>query len=166
MSCGVGCKRGSDPVLLWLWHKPAATASIRPLAWEPPCATGAALEKAKRPKKKKKGDIPLEDSRNVFNKLHFSALLPSMSRPVEKSHPHSLQKHFSCPSSWLTVDQRRHKGGAHAPLLGTEVHLLIKCSLVLMVLPTSLVIVELKSADHNLKWGSFLCSRVTHLEEG
>jgi len=31
-----------------------ATALIRPLAWEPPCATGAALEKAKRPKKKGK----------------------------------------------------------------------------------------------------------------
>ena len=27
---------------------------IRPLAWEPPYATGAALEKAKRQKKKKK----------------------------------------------------------------------------------------------------------------
>ena len=22
MSCGVSCKRGSDPVLLWLWHRP------------------------------------------------------------------------------------------------------------------------------------------------
>jgi len=40
--------------LLWLWHRPAATAPIRPLAWEPPCAAGAALEKTKRQKKKKK----------------------------------------------------------------------------------------------------------------
>ena len=31
-----------------------AIAPIRPLAWEAPCATGAALEKAKTPKKKKK----------------------------------------------------------------------------------------------------------------
>ena len=48
MSCGVGCRRGSDPTLLWLWGRPAATALIRPLAWEPPYATGEALEKAKR----------------------------------------------------------------------------------------------------------------------
>ena len=50
-SCGIGCRRGSDPKLLWLWHRPAATAPIRPLAWEPPYAAGAAPEKAKRPKK-------------------------------------------------------------------------------------------------------------------
>ena len=44
-----------DPVLLWLWCRPSARALIRPLAWEPPYAVGAALEKAKkRPKKKKK----------------------------------------------------------------------------------------------------------------
>ena len=35
-----------------LWCRPAATAPIRPLAWEPPCAVGVALEKAKRPKTK------------------------------------------------------------------------------------------------------------------
>ena len=54
MSCGVGRRRGSDPVLLWLWHRPEATAPIRPLPWEPPHAMGAALGKAKRQKKKKK----------------------------------------------------------------------------------------------------------------
>ena len=47
MSCGVGCRHGSDPSLLWLWHRLAATASIQPLAWEPPYAMGAALEKKK-----------------------------------------------------------------------------------------------------------------------
>ena len=30
--CGVGCSRGSDPALLWLWHRPVATAPIQPLA--------------------------------------------------------------------------------------------------------------------------------------
>ena len=54
MSCGVGCRRGSDSALLWFWHRPVATAPIRPLAWEPLHATGAALEKAKRQKKNKK----------------------------------------------------------------------------------------------------------------
>ena len=56
MSCGVGLRLGSDLVWLWLWlwRRPAATAPIRPLAWEAPNATGAALEKAKRRKKKKR----------------------------------------------------------------------------------------------------------------
>ena len=54
MSCGVGHRRGSNPEVLWLWHRLAATAPIRPLAWEPPYASGAALKKAKRQKGKKK----------------------------------------------------------------------------------------------------------------
>ena len=54
MSYGVGHRHGSDPMLLWLWCRLAATALIRPLAWELPYAAGAAIEKTKRPKKKKK----------------------------------------------------------------------------------------------------------------
>ena len=53
MSCGVGCRRGSDPMLLWLWFRLAATAPIRPVAWEPPHAMEATLEKAERQKKQK-----------------------------------------------------------------------------------------------------------------
>ena len=53
MSCGVGRRHSSDPTLLWLWRRPATIAPIRPLAWEPPYAMGAALEKAKKTKKKK-----------------------------------------------------------------------------------------------------------------
>ena len=49
-SCGVGCRGGSDVVFLWLGCRLAATALIRPLAWEPPYASGAAVEKAKRQK--------------------------------------------------------------------------------------------------------------------
>ena len=40
-----------DLVLLWLWCRPAATTLIRPLAWEPPYAMGAALNSKKRKKK-------------------------------------------------------------------------------------------------------------------
>ena len=40
--------------MLWLWLRLEATALIRPLAWEPLYATGAALEKTKKRKKKKK----------------------------------------------------------------------------------------------------------------
>ena len=52
MSCGVGHRHGSDLVLLWLWHRPEATALIRLLAWEPLCAAGAALKKKKKKDKK------------------------------------------------------------------------------------------------------------------
>ena len=54
VSCGVGHSLGSDPVLLWLWHRPAATAPIRPLTWEPPYVMGVALENTKKEKKKRK----------------------------------------------------------------------------------------------------------------
>ena len=54
MSCGIGRRLGSDLVLLCLWPRLVAAALIRPLAWEPPCAAGAALEKAKSQKKEKK----------------------------------------------------------------------------------------------------------------
>ena len=54
VSCGGGRRRGSDPVLLWLWRRPAATAPIRPLVWELPYAVGAALKGQKTQKKKKK----------------------------------------------------------------------------------------------------------------
>ena len=46
VSCGEGCRRW------WLWCRLVATAPIWPLAWEPPYAEGAGLEKAKRQKTK------------------------------------------------------------------------------------------------------------------
>ena len=45
MCCGVGYRSSSNLVLLWLWCRPAATAQIRPLAWEPPYAAGAEKKK-------------------------------------------------------------------------------------------------------------------------
>ena len=47
MSCGVGPRRGSYLVLLWLLCRltAAATALIQPLAREPPYVTGGALNK-------------------------------------------------------------------------------------------------------------------------
>ena len=63
MSCGVGQRHSSDLVLWWLWRGLAATAPIRPLAWEPPYAEEVAQEIAtttttttttKRQKTKKK----------------------------------------------------------------------------------------------------------------
>ena len=51
MNCGVGHRYGLDLALLWPWHRLAATAPIRPLAWEPPYAAGAALKRQKDKKK-------------------------------------------------------------------------------------------------------------------
>ena len=48
LSCGVGQRLNSVPTLLWC--RPAATALIGTLAWEPPYAVGVA---PKRQKKKK-----------------------------------------------------------------------------------------------------------------
>ena len=64
MSCGVYRRWGSDPVLLWLWRSPAATALIRPLAWEPPYTTGVALKNKKdknKNKNKNKYDFRIEN---------------------------------------------------------------------------------------------------------
>ena len=53
MSCGVVCRHGSDLVLLWLWHTPAAVAPIQPLAWELLYATGVALKNKQQKTKQK-----------------------------------------------------------------------------------------------------------------
>ena len=55
-----------DPVLLWLWCRPVATAPIRPLAWEPPYAVGVALERQKKDQKnqKKQKTKKLSDNQN------------------------------------------------------------------------------------------------------
>ena len=45
MSHGIGHRHGSDPALLWLWCRPAASATTEPLAWELPYAVGMALKK-------------------------------------------------------------------------------------------------------------------------
>ena len=50
MSCDVGCRRGLDPALLWLWYRLVAMAPTGPLAWESPYAVGVAQEMAKKTK--------------------------------------------------------------------------------------------------------------------
>jgi len=66
VSCGVGCRRGSDPALLWLWRRPVATAPIQPLAWEPPYATGVAQEIATTKDKKTKDQKKSKTSRRIW----------------------------------------------------------------------------------------------------
>ena len=55
--------------LLCPWHRPAATAPTRPLAWELPYAAGAALKSKKRKEKKRK-----EKKKNVFSVLKNSVI--------------------------------------------------------------------------------------------
>ena len=52
MSFGLDHRHSSDPTLLWLWHRPAAAALIRPLALEFPCVVGTALKKQTNKKQK------------------------------------------------------------------------------------------------------------------
>ena len=46
MSCGIGRRHTSDPELLW--HRLAAAAAVRPLAWDLPYAAGVAIKSKKR----------------------------------------------------------------------------------------------------------------------
>ena len=45
---GVGRGCDADPVLPWLWCRPAAATLIRPQAWEHPYATGVAIKKREK----------------------------------------------------------------------------------------------------------------------
>ena len=78
MSCGVGHRHSSDPMLLWLWHRPAAIAPSWPLAWKPPYAMGVALKRKKKKKRKKKELLwtklwPVPFHRPIFAWLRNSA---------------------------------------------------------------------------------------------
>ena len=54
MSYAIGRRCGSDLALLWLWHRPAATALIQHLTWELPYAAGVALKRQKIKEKKER----------------------------------------------------------------------------------------------------------------
>ena len=71
MSCGVGHRRGLDPMLIWLWCRLAIVATIRPLAWELLYAVAVGL------KKDQKKETPSPPSKALENAtLHrLSALL-------------------------------------------------------------------------------------------
>ena len=53
MTYGVGCRLGSDPTLLWLWRRLAATAPIQPLARGLQYTVGVALKRPKNDNNKK-----------------------------------------------------------------------------------------------------------------
>ena len=87
MSCGVICRRGLDPELLW--YRPEAVAQIQPLAWEPSYAVRAALKRQKRPKKpktKKKTQKPkkTQDVEILEEKMHATAYTSDCSVNVKR----------------------------------------------------------------------------------
>ena len=80
MSLGVGHRCSLDPMLLWLWRRPAAVARIQPLAWEPPYAMGVAPQKKT---KKKKRNLKSKLGTPIFVPITMSNddLLLNKSRP-------------------------------------------------------------------------------------
>ena len=53
MSSDVGGRRGSNPVSLWLWCRPAAPAPVQPLVWKLPYAVGTAIKRQGEKKKER-----------------------------------------------------------------------------------------------------------------
>ena len=97
MSCGVGCRHGSEPALLWLRHRPAAAAPVQPLAWELPYAAGATWKE----KKKKR-----EKERNVDNirEVQVITSLPPLKSPdLECSH--SFHSPWNVGRKWTRAAQ-------------------------------------------------------------
>ena len=55
MSCGVGHRRGLDPLLLWLCPRPVTAAPIGPLALEPRTGPRKRQKEKQRKEKKERG---------------------------------------------------------------------------------------------------------------
>ena len=94
VSCGTGHRHGSDPELLWLWCRTAATALIRTLAWEPPYAERAAQEMAKRQKhtNKTKQGVPIvvQWLRNPTRNHEVAGSIPGLAQGLRIWHCREL----------------------------------------------------------------------------
>ena len=83
-SCGVGSRLSSDPALLWLWRRQAATDPIRTLAREAICRGCSTKKKRKREKegrkkrkKRRKRERGREEGRKkgtLYTKLNLSRI--------------------------------------------------------------------------------------------
>ena len=82
-SCSISHRCGLDPVLLWLWCRPAAAAPIPALAQELPQGSGVALKR----KKKVKDEGSLEDQKKFKWELSKPLLaLKNQSQAKECGH--------------------------------------------------------------------------------
>ena len=97
MSCGGGHRHGSDPTLLLQWHRPAATAPIWPLVWDPPYAMGAALKRQRDQKKNSKSMIKLYlkiRHSKIFIEGNVSILIWKREHQIVNKHVHENFKMF------------------------------------------------------------------------
>ena len=76
MSCGIDRRLSLDPTLLWLWHRPAAVALIRSLAWELPHDVDVAFKKKKKNVllKEKNGEFFSEGKCHRKNNIYIKFL--------------------------------------------------------------------------------------------
>ena len=59
MNCGIGCRCGMDPALLW--HRLAAVTLIQPIAWKLPYAASVAIVERKKERRKEKKEERKEE---------------------------------------------------------------------------------------------------------
>ena len=71
MSYAVGCRRGSDLALLWLWRGPAAIALIRPPSLGTSMCRRCALKRQKTKKKKDIQSLQNDYHNNVSQHVHY-----------------------------------------------------------------------------------------------
>jgi len=122
MSCGVRCRHGSDPELLWLWRRLAATAPTGPLA------LGTFVCQGCGPKKKKKKNLLL--SMEVFflsqipcvwsqSMILFTVCLKginSNNKSKERAHDELRRKQYQETSRVPDIISRSPKSSAGKPL--------------------------------------------------
>ena len=91
MSCGVAHRCGLDLALLWLLHRLAAIALIRPLAWETPYAVGVALKKKTKDKKKQKTKTKKPENKTTM-RYHLTAVRTAIINKSSTNSGKSVEK--------------------------------------------------------------------------
>ena len=94
---GINSIYGSNPMLLWLWSRPAAAALIRPLPWEPPYATGSALKTKRKERKRERKE---GSKRQAWCWEETPGTAPKL-QVLTGSEPHTLLP-YTCHSTQRT----------------------------------------------------------------
>ena len=97
MSCGVGLRRGSDLVVLWLWYRTASTALMQPLQ---PLTWGSAYTMGRPYKDKKKKMIY---GRQTFWFLYFKNFILFQIADLRCVHFCWTVKSFDCTHMCLCL---------------------------------------------------------------